>query len=97
MAFNLQKANFWKRISAFMFDIVLTLVIALAIMIGMHAILKVDAKIEKLNNSRAEFAEKIDLDLDLSNEEYEKLPEAEKKAREEKFKQLEVFFYVHFF
>ncbi len=89
MAFNLQKANFWKRISAFMFDIVLTLVIALAIMIGMHAILKVDAKIEKLNNYRAEFAEKIDLDLDLSNEEYEKLPEAEKQAREEKFKELE--------
>ena len=89
MAFNLQKANFWKRISAFMFDFVLTLVIALAIMIGMHAILKVDAKIEKLNNYRAEFAEKIDLDLDLSNEEYEKLPEAEKKAREEKFKELE--------
>ena len=89
MAFNLQKANFWKRISAFMFDIVLTFVIALAIMIGMHAILKVDTKIDKLNEYRTEFAEQLDLDLDLSNEEYEKLPEAEKQAREEKFKELE--------
>lgn len=88
MSFNLQKANFWKRISAFMFDIILTFVIALAIMIGFHAVLKVDAKIDKLNGYRTQYAEQIGLDLDLSNEEYEKLPEAEKQAREEKFNEL---------
>ena len=88
MSFSLQKANFWKRFSAFMFDIMLTLVISLAVMIGLHAIFKVDAKIDKLNAYRIEYAEQLGLDLDITNEEYDKLPEAEKQAREEKFAEL---------
>ena len=80
MSFSLQKASFWKRISAFMFDGMMLVVISLAIMIGLHAILKVDAKIDRLETYRLEYATEMGLDLNISNEAYDAFTEEERKA-----------------
>ena len=80
MSFSIQKASFWKRISAFMFDGMMLVVLSLAIMIGLHAILKVDAKIDRLEAYRVEYATEIGLDLNISNEDYDALTEEERKA-----------------
>ena len=84
MSFSLQKASFWKRISAFMFDATLMVVLSLAIMIGLHAILKIDAKIDRLEAYRVEYATEIGLNLNITAEEYDALTEEERKAYDDK-------------
>lgn len=49
MAFSLQKANMYKRISAWLFDAVMCLVLATGMLVVMSALLKYDVQAEKLN------------------------------------------------
>lgn len=49
MAFSLQKANFFKRISAWMFDAVMCLVLTTGLLVVMSALLNYDFQAEKLN------------------------------------------------
>lgn len=88
MSFSLQKASFWKRISAFLFDATMMLVLSLAIMIGLHAILKIDAKIDQLEAYRVEYATKLELNLNITTEEYDALTKEEQKAYDDKLLEL---------
>ena len=85
MSFSLQKANFWKRISAFMFDGVLLFVLTLACMIGFHAAFGIDAKIDKLEGLRAQYEAEYGIDLDIPQEDYDKLTDEEKKVYDETY------------
>ena len=85
MSFSLQKANFWKRISAFMFDGVLLFVLTLACMIGFHAAFNIDAKIDKLETYRAQYEAEYGIDLDIPQEDYDKLTDEEKKVYDETY------------
>ena len=85
MSFSLQKANFWKRISAFMFDGVLLFVLALAFLIGFNAAFRVDAKIDKLEAYRTQYATEYGIDLDIKQEDYDKFTDEEKKAYDETY------------
>ena len=85
MSFSLQKANFWKRISAFMFDGVLLFVLTLACMIGFHAAFGIDAKIDKLEGLRSQYAAEYGIDLNISQEDYDKLTDEEKKVYDETY------------
>ena len=88
MSFSLQKASFWKRISAYLFDTVLLTVLIMGIAILANTVLKVDTYIEKLNAYRTQYATELDIDLDISDEEFQSMTEEEKTAYDEKYSQL---------
>ncbi len=86
MAVTIQKANFWKRISAYMLDVVLTFVLSLAIMIGINSLLKIDNYLDKIDAYRIQYAQEVGVDLEISKEEYNKLSKDDQAAYEEKVK-----------
>ena len=88
MSFSLQKANFWKRISAFMFDAILAFCLMLGVGIGVSYLLDYDTKVADLKAIRTEIEteyefEKYGLSFDISEEDYEKLDDAKKQIYDE--------------
>lgn len=84
MSFSLQKANFWKRISAFIFDAILAFCLILGVGIGVSFLLDYDTKVDTLKAVRTEIEtqfefDKYGLSFDLSEEEYKKLDDATKQ------------------
>lgn len=88
MIYDLQKASFWKRISAFLFDVIIFVIVAVGIAALMSAILKYDEKMDFIEARKAahvekceaeyekEHGEKCELDLSIA---YEKMTDAQKK------------------
>jgi uncharacterized RDD family membrane protein YckC len=84
MSFSIQKANFWKRISAFMFDAILAFCLMLGVGIGVSYLLDYDTKVADLKAIRAEIEteyefEKYGLSFDISEEDYKKLDDTKKE------------------
>ena len=71
-----------------MFDAMMVFVLSLAIMLGLHAILQIDAKIDKLNAYRTEYAAELGLDLDISTEEYDAMTEEDRKVYDDLYLEL---------
>ncbi|MBQ8322408.1 MAG: RDD family protein [Clostridia bacterium] len=82
MSVSLQKANFWKRISAYLFDLILTVTLAVGFATVVSAIVGYDAHSAKLEGYYAQYAEEYGIDLDISQEDYDALSEAEKQNYE---------------
>lgn len=82
--FDLQKATFTKRISAYLCDIILFFIAVVGIGCIMSAILGYDGKLEQLQDKYQEYAENYGIDLGLTDEEYEEWTDEEKAAYEEK-------------
>ena len=93
---SVQKANLWKRISAWMFDAVMIIVVAMALAIPMNSIFKYDehyAKFASIQTTYIQQAEvKYGIVYDLPQEEYNLLDEAQKedynKKKEEAQKEI---------
>ena len=79
MSVTLQKASFWKRISAYLFDFIIAIMLTLAFATGINVASGYDKKAEKLDNYYSYYEEIYGIDFDISEEEYEKLS-AEEKA-----------------
>ena len=80
MAADLQKASIWKRISAYMFDVILTVCLALAVAIGVSFIFKYDAQFEKITDVQQRLEQEYDITFDITEKEYNALPEDKKAA-----------------
>lgn len=78
--YDLQKASMWKRISAYLFDMILLGIVAVLCMLGLSALVGYDGYSETVNTAYDTYSEKYDVDLRISTEEYEKLDE-ETRAR----------------
>lgn len=76
--FDLQKATFTKRISAYLFDIILFFIAVVGFGCIMSAILGYDAKLEQLQTKYQEYADEYGIDLGLTDEEYELWTDEEK-------------------
>ena len=85
MSFSLQKASFWKRISAYLFDSVVLGVLILGLFIASVSIAKVDNYLDKLNAFRTQYATELNIDLNISQEEFQQMTEDEKKEYNEKY------------
>ncbi len=83
MIFDLQKASFIKRISAFLFDLILFCVVAVGIAVLISALVGYDAKLDELENSYLKYEEEYGIDLEITEEEYNKLSDADKKKYED--------------
>lgn len=89
MTINIQKASLWKRISAWAFDIILTITIALGFAVATSSIVDYDhyndAFIAKQEYYEKFYEEKYNIDINpsISDEEFENLPEDIKKIYSE--------------
>ena len=88
MAFSIQKASFWKRISAYIFDFILSIILTLGIAFGMTAILQYDEKLDRLEAYRAQYEQEYGIDLDITQEDYEKFTSEEKAEYDAIYKQV---------
>jgi uncharacterized RDD family membrane protein YckC len=77
MSFSIQKANFWKRFSAWLVDSVLVFFLALALFIPLMDIPQVSALTNELSTIQTTYKEEIEaqysIELDIPEKEYEAL------------------------
>lgn len=64
MIYDLKKASLWKRASAFLFDLILLVVIAVGVAALMSALLKYDTHVEVIKAERIKLTEKIEAEYE---------------------------------
>lgn len=81
MSISIQKANFWKRISAWMFDAILAVTLALGCCLIVVSATDFDSLSNEYNAHLQQYytvyGEKYDVDFSLSQEDYDKLSKQE--------------------
>lgn len=85
---DLQKANFMRRFSAWLFDVILLACLVVSIALGSSAILGYDGQFDQLNEIYESYEKEYGVSFSMTSEqydEYEKLPEAEKKEYDERY------------
>ena len=85
MAYDLQKASMWKRISAFLFDAILLGVLAVLFAWGLSALLGYDGYSRTVKESYERYGQEYQVDLRMSLTEYEALSPEEAKRVDEAF------------
>ena len=78
MIYDLQKASALKRISAFLLDIIVFVIIATGVAGLISNIVGYDNHLEKFESIKNEYAEEYGIDLDISDEDRAKLSDEEK-------------------
>ena len=79
MRFEIQRADFWKRISAFLFDIILLGIVIVGAAAAMSAILRYDKHMAVVEQVEKEYTEKYGVNTELTEEEMAALS-AEERA-----------------
>ena len=82
---DLQKASMWKRISAFLFDFILLGIAAVLAAWILSAVTGYDGYSRAVTESYARYSEEYGVDLRMSRDEYEALPEEEARKVEAGF------------
>ena len=81
--YDFQKADMWKRISAWLFDFILIGIVIVGMAWGLSVVLKYDMHYANLEAAYDKYEEEYGIDLDISMEDRDKLSEAElEKYRE---------------
>ena len=78
MEHDLQKASLWKRVSAGLFDGMLTAVLAVGIAFLLSLILDYDGQNAKLNQAYADYETQYGVTFDISGEAYQAMTEEER-------------------
>lgn len=78
MKFELQKADFWKRLSALMFDSMMLILATVGLFALFSLFFDYSEHYETIEALEQEYSEKYDINLNITKEEYENLPAAEK-------------------
>ena len=73
----------WKRISAYLFDMILLGIVAVLCMLGLSALLGYDGYSETVNAAYDTYSEKYGVDLRMSTSDYEKLDDEERLRTDE--------------
>ena len=80
MRFELQRADFWKRISALLFDMIALGVVMVIAAIAMSWVLRFDDCDTYVTETKNEYAQQYGISLDITAEEYEEFsPEVKQK------------------
>ena len=87
MTISLQKANFWKRISAYLLDFILTVILATGAAFVVSSIVKYDACLDAYSAKQSFYysqaEEKYNIDLKITEEAYNAMTEEERTAYDE--------------
>lgn len=79
MSVSLQKASFWKRISAYMFDAVLAVMLTIGLALVCNGIFQYDRHLEKLESLQFNYEQEYGIDFEITEEDFNKLSEDEQK------------------
>jgi len=88
MIYDIQKANTWKRISAYLFDIILLAVATVGIAFLLSAVLNYEGVVAERDAISDQYEKKYNVDFDISYEDYNKLSEEDKLRFDEAYKEL---------
>ena len=80
MVFDIQKAGIWKRIAAWMFDGILVSVLAVAVALGLSALLGYDSYSRTLDEAYATYEAEYGISFEITQAEYEALTEQQRQA-----------------
>lgn len=75
----LQKASFWKRISAWLFDVIITGILAVGLAVGLSQLLGYDGYNRTVNAAYERYEQEYGVVFSISQEDYEALPEADRQ------------------
>lgn len=88
MSLSVQKANFWKRISAWIFDAIMAIMLALGCCLVAVTAIDFDSQVNEYNahlqQYYAEYGAKHNVDFNLSQEDYNAMPKREQEEYDEK-------------
>ena len=85
MRFELQRADFWKRISAFLFDIIIFGILLMGVATAMSAILDYDKYLDIVEQVEMEYVEKYGINPDITDEEFAALTDEEKEVHFDRY------------
>jgi len=77
MNFDLQKASLTKRLSAYILDLFIVILLAAGLMALIYDVVDYDSKANELQSYYKEYEDKYGIDTKLSNEDIAKLPQLE--------------------
>lgn len=83
MSYDLQKANMWKRISAWMFDLILTATLAIGIWLILSAVMGYDSTSRRMNEIYDKYSTQYGVDFEISQSDYQALSPAELQSYQE--------------
>ena len=83
MTCDLQRANVWKRISAFLFDVILLAIACVLCAWGLSALLKFDAQYQTLMARYQAVADACGLDMSIMTQTYSALTDAQRALVEQ--------------
>lgn len=83
MICDLQKASLWKRISAFLFDIIMLFVVAVGMALVVSVVIGYDKQMDKAKAYQTEYESKYGIDINISTEDYNNLSEDERVKYDE--------------
>ena len=79
---ELQKASFWKRISSYLFDVILVIVLTVGFAVGLSSALNYDSYTKQLSTYSQQYAQEYGIQMDITEEEYNALSQEEKTKYE---------------
>lgn len=88
MVYNVQKASMWKRISAFLFDFIILGILAVALAWLLSAALNFDSYNRTMEDGYEKYAAQYGISLEVTQEEYEAMDEAQKAQYDEAYEAL---------
>lgn len=74
---DLQKASMWKRVAAWMLDIILITILATGVGVLLSSVMKYDDYVEELNQTYARYEAEYGVKFNLSQEEYDAMTQEE--------------------
>ena len=80
MVYDIQKASMWKRFSAYLFDMILLIIVAVGVAFLLSSALNYEENLNEREDIRAAYQEKYGVDFDISKEDYDKLTEDKQKV-----------------
>ena len=83
MTITIQKASLWKRVSAWIFDMILTITIAVGAAFVTSAAVNYDSYNDKMSAKYAEYEERYGIEVGITEEEYDALSPEMKDLYEE--------------
>ncbi len=79
MIYDIQKASMWKRISAYIFDVILLSIIAVGVAFVLSAVLGYDAHAAEREAMREAYEKEYGISFDITQDEYNEMSEEEQK------------------
>ncbi len=79
MIYDIQKSSMWKRISAYIFDVILLSIIAVGVAFALSAVLGYDAHATEREAMREKYEKEYGVSFDITQDEYNEMSEEAQK------------------